>query len=169
MKRIELTGGHFALVDDEDYIVLSTKKWHAYYSSKTKNKIWWYARRTFRLGGKTCKETMHHAILGKPEQGYVIDHIDGDGLNNQRSNLRICSNLENRWNQLNHRDLKTSRFIGVYFHKERSKWCARINRNKKCIWLGSFKGELNAAIARDVYLLNNWSGFDRLNVLEKNG
>ena len=83
MREIPLTRGKAAIVDDEDYESLSLHHWSC---SKTG-----YAMRGFREGGKMVYLKMHHAILGKPLQGYVVDHINGDRLDNRRCNLRLCA------------------------------------------------------------------------------
>jgi len=85
MKRIPLTRGLFALVDDADYPWLSQWKW---YAEKKKNKF--YAART-EHGKKVC---MHRLLC----EGRLVDHVDGDSLNNQRGNLRAASSAQNAWN-----------------------------------------------------------------------
>ncbi len=101
MKEIELTRGYVAKVDDEDYIGLSGYKW---YANVQANAI--YAGRQYRdtttlnKKGKSKQVliSMHRQILNVPK-GRHTDHIDHDGLNNQKSNLRICNRAQNLWNQ----------------------------------------------------------------------
>lgn len=83
MKKIELSQGKFALVDDEDFEWLSQYKWYFHKG---------YARRSYRFAktGKQRGVFMHRDIL-KLSKKYHTDHIDGNGLNNQRSNLRACT------------------------------------------------------------------------------
>ncbi len=114
MKTIPLTQGKVALVDDDDYAALSQVKWCAHEEGPR-----WYAVR--RTCGKIVR--MHRAILvGSP----TVDHINGDGLDNRRCNLRATSrslNALNRFRQANN----VSGRIGVHFREERNKWMAYIS------------------------------------------
>lgn len=130
-KEIFLTQGKVALVDDADYEWLSQWKWAAWHRGRN-----WYA---IRYEGKKLHHNrmlfMHSEIM-KPSEGMEIDHRDGDGLNNQRHNLRECThaqNSRNRKRQINN----TSGYIGV--DRSRGSWRARINFNgqRKHIHSGS--------------------------------
>ncbi len=145
MKKIPLTQGKYALVDDADYEWLNIFKWYAYQDRNT-----WYARRSSnRHAGSPVSILIHREILGL-ELGdkQQCDHRDHNGLNNQRSNLRICSNAENQHNQ-KLRLGKTSVFKGVCWHKRERKWTARIRHENKRINLGIFNSESEAARAYD--------------------
>ena len=85
MKKIELTQGKVALVDDCDYERLNRYKWHTF---KHLN-LFYAARNSPRINGKKHMIQMHYEIIGKPPKGFVTDHIDGDGLINLRSNFRF--------------------------------------------------------------------------------
>lgn len=104
MKKIKLTQGKFAMVDDEYFNELSKFKW---YSSKYYKDHCYYAIR--REGGKTI--LMHRQIMQTPK-GMVTDHKDHDGLNNQKSNLRVCSHAENIRNSAKTMN-GTSKYRGV--------------------------------------------------------
>lgn len=96
MKEIRLTRGLVALVDDEDFERVNAFKWHAHYSGRTGKKV--YAERTvYYKGGGRDTIRMHRFILGLPPRGreLVVDHRDGDGLNNQKSNLETITQEEN--------------------------------------------------------------------------
>lgn len=142
MKKIQL-GHHvkwkkykypvmYTLVDDKDYGELSAFKWYA-----RKNGNTFYAARSLKVVGKQTTVLMHAQIMKTPKV-MVTDHIvPGNGLNNQRSNLRVCTqsqNLMNQGSQLNN----TSGFKGVTWHKGAKKWQAQIRVNKKHINLGLF-------------------------------
>lgn len=132
MKAIRLKEGKVILLDDEDYDLLSRYKWHA-----CKSKHTYYAER--KVGGKTV--LMHRQILGlQYKDGKITDHIDGNGLNNQRSNIRCCSMKENNRNR---RKIKTcsSQYKGVHFHKGGGNWQVNIKVNGKRIYLGCHKNE----------------------------
>lgn len=137
MKTIPLTMGRFVMVDDEDYAELSKYKWQC----KHPRKNTYYAARSIRgEDGKQHTVGMHRIIMGCPE-GYDIDHIDGNGLNNCRSNLRVTTrrqNLQNRHNKT------SSKYVGVCFDKESGKWSSTIRISNKCVHLGRFKTEEDA-------------------------
>ncbi len=93
MKLIPLTQGKFAQVDDEDYDYLNQWKWYT-----TKNHKTFYAARHIRINGKQKLIYMHRVIMNIIK-GYKTDHIDHNGLNNQKYNLRICTCQENNRNR----------------------------------------------------------------------
>ena len=157
MKEIQLSQGYVAQVDDEDYEYLSQFKW---FPNKRKHTT--YAIRSPRINGKKTTILMHREIL-KPEKGNVCDHKDGDGLNNQRNNLRSCTQSQNLMNQ---RPLinKTSKFKGVSWKKARSKWRAALGLpNDKKLDLGLFNSEIEAARAYDLQALKHYGEFAHLN------
>lgn len=131
MKEILLTQGKVALVDDEDYFELNRYKWCAH-----KNNNVYYAERVVN------KHTilMHRIIMNTPV-GYDTDHMDGDGLNNQRNNLRIVTH---RVNGQNLHITQTSNYPGVSLHSMSNKWRARLRINGKEIHLGLFLTEKSA-------------------------
>lgn len=140
MKLIILTKGKRAKVDDKDYIILNKFKWCTCHR---------YAVRHVKINGKWKNIYMQHVIMkAKP-----IDHIDGDGLNNQRINLRKCTHTQNMHN-VKKRKSNTSGYKGVsYFMNRRDKnnpktikkpWVAKIISNKKAYFLGYFKTAIEA-------------------------
>lgn len=144
MKMVALTQGKVALVDDEDYDLLMQFKWHTMrvprlcYAGRLQS-IFENGRRVRRV----CV-LMHIAILGR-KPGYEIDHIDNDGLNNQRANLRHCTKAENSWNR--RVSVGTaSGHKGVYLEKGR--WRARIYVRGRDVNLGCFGTFEEAAEAR---------------------
>lgn len=139
MKEIELTQGKFAMVDDEDYEKLSNHEWCAALVRHV-----WYAHR--RIGRTTI--SMHRVVMGLGNEEVQVDHIDGNGLNNQKSNLRICNYSENNWNSRKRLD-NTSGFKGVNWHIRLKKWCARIQVNGKRKNLGYFDTAEEASYAYD--------------------
>jgi hypothetical protein len=138
MKIIKLTQGYETIVDDEDYEELSKYKW---FISK-ENKGYYAARKTYDSERRVTRETikMHRQIMQTPK-GMWTDHIDGNGLNNCKSNLRIVTSRQNSQNRhIN----KTSKYVGVSWLKAAKKWMAfiRINGAKK--YLGYFENEIDA-------------------------
>lgn len=143
MKQIELSGkrgaGKFALVDDEDYEELNKFRW--YYNQHG------YVTRVslVREGRRDKKHIQIHRVIMKTPRGMDTDHRDGDKLNNQKINLRICNRMQNSRNskiQLNNK----SGFTGVHNHC--GKWQANITINKKRIVLGSYRNIEDAIIKR---------------------
>ncbi len=137
MKTIALTQGLETLVDDEDYERLSAFAWYAWRHKKHRT---WYAVRNSH--GPTT-ESLHRAALQAPRAMHV-DHIDGNGLNNQRSNLRLCTRSQNAHNAALRPD-NTSGHKGVYFIKRRQKWAARVMFQGKDHWLGAYNSREEAA------------------------
>lgn len=132
MKEIPLTQGKVAIVDDEDYEYLSQWKWFA---EATKNEARWYAARNY--GEHKGLLRMHRAIFLPNKVDLVIDHVDGNGLNNQRFNLRYCSFAENRRNNSLYSN-STSGYKGVSWHKRDRKWRANITVQSAQVSLGYF-------------------------------
>ena len=137
VRLIPLTQGKVAIVDAEDYDWLIQYKWYACKAGSD-----FYARR--KWGGQYI--FMHRLITDAPD-GPVVDHIDGNSLNNTKANLRICTQLQNSYNR---GPLPgTSRYKGVYWHKQQKCWASCIQQNKKTYHLGLFNNEEDAAKAYD--------------------
>lgn len=141
MKEIKLSQGKIALVDDEDYEYLNQWKWYAYKDSKS-----YYAKRTNYSQGVSKHIKMHRAILGVTNPEVFTDHIDHDGLNNQRHNIRIASRAQNNSNTSSCRN-STSKYLGVFWFKQTKKWRAQIRKNGVSNHLGLFNTETEAATA----------------------
>ncbi len=141
MKRIALTQGQFALVDDEDFEHLSQWKWFA---QKTPMGSF-YAQRREHHGGPVV---LMHRYLAQTPAGLVTDHVDGNGLNNQRANLRSATALQNMMNKAPNRG-GSSPLKGAVFdrgHKSRP-WRASIRLNGRLKYLGNYTTPEEAAAA----------------------
>lgn len=161
MKKIKIgNSGLFALVDDEDFDHLNQFGWY-----KMKGKRTFYAARDVWKNNKRIKRIlMHREIMGFPAD-MLVDHIDHDGLNNQRENLRICTYKENARNSTSMRG-STSKYLGVCAEKTKKgvlHWRATITVNRKSIWLGSFKTEWEASLAYDDAAVEYFGEFANLN------
>jgi len=143
-RKIPLTQGKFAIVDPDDYPHLSKYKWRL---CKTKGKNVLYAERSIRLpNGKYSRILMHRQLINVPE-GYVLDHINGSGLDNRRANLRLATIAQNAWNSKKRNP--RSGYKGVWLAKDKGLWRAAIFCNRKRKHLGYFKDKVDAAKAYD--------------------
>jgi len=161
MKLISLTKGKFAIVDDQDYDFLAQWNWHTHADG--------YACRNEKIlecKNRKRKLVMMHRIITKAPSDKEVDHIDMNGFNNTRSNLRISSKSQNGMNRKPRKN-KTSKYKGVSWHIHHDKWQARISCRKKLIHLGFYKKEKDAAIAYDTASLKFHGKFSRTNFKRK--
>lgn len=164
MKEIKLTQGKVVLVDDSDYEWLSQKNWHA-----VKKDHSFYARTHGRdEAGRKIKIYMHRLIMDAPKD-MQVDHADADGLNNQRSNLRVCTKTQNSQNQRKQFRPTSSKYKGVIWFKRTGQWRAEICLNKKRSSLGYFSNEEDAAIAYDRAAMKLFGEFARTNLQKERG
>lgn len=141
--NIPLSQGKVAIVDAADYEALSQFKWHARGEELT-----FYAARNLLLpNGKRGIVLMHRAIMN-PAPERFIDHVNHDGLDNRRANLRDCSKGENQRNTTSRRG-SSSQFLGVGWDANNSKWRAKIEINGRQFHLGRYADETEAARAYD--------------------
>ena len=161
MKKIPLTQSLFALVDDSDFKELNRFKWYASKSRKT-----FYAVRKCKcpVDDKWYLIRMHRQIMNT-SRGIQTDHKNGNGLDNQRSNLRVCTHAENQHNRRSY--YGTSKYKGVYWFKRNKKWMAYIQQNGKHYNLGSFTNEIDAAKAHDTKAVELFGEFACLNFYKK--
>ena len=156
MKTIPLTKGKETIVDDEDYEFLMQWKWYASKIGRS-----WYALRSTFSSGKRGSVYMHREIV-QPEKGQEVDHINHNGLDNRRSNIRLCSHKENLTN-VRPRIGYTSHYRGVHWYKNYQKWCARIMAGGQNFHVGYFDDEKEAAKAYNEAAIKHHGEFARLN------
>lgn len=162
MKEIVLTHGQVALVDDEDYEWLMQWKW---YANKSNGK--WYAITYTKVGGD--KETgecvkMHRMILNAPK-GVLVDHKNGDGLDNRRHNIRTCTYSNNAMNKRASKSNKTG-YKGVFWNKQHQKYCAQIYINGKSKRFAYSDSPEVSALAYDKMAKKIFGEFAKLNFPE---
>ncbi len=158
MKQIPLTQGQFALVDDEDYDELSKFKWHLH-----KGKSVSYAATNAKDdSGKWKMLLIHRVILKLTNPNVKCDHKDGNGLNNQRSNIRVCTRGENARNSRLPKNNKSG-YKGVSFNRRLNKFMSTIGYNSKKIHIGYFDNQKDAALAYDIAARHFHNEFSRLN------
>lgn len=136
------TGGHAILVDPEDYQRLSQYKWYVLHSGRRS-----YAIRNAVIDGKHTTVSMHREILGFPKDRQ-IDHINRNGLDNRRENLRVVGPTENCINRDYSRRNKSG-YRGVSWYEPLGKWRAKVTTNNKSRHLGYFADLEEAARAYD--------------------
>jgi hypothetical protein len=162
-RRIALSQGKFAIIDPDDYERLSKHKWYAAKGGNT-----FYVTRG-KWSGKLKKRLnimMHREIIDVPD-GMFIDHINHNGLNNRKANLRIATPADNTRNTRRHKKNTSSKYRGVWYSKDSHKWRVTIDVNRKSKHIGYFHNEIDAAKAYDEAAKKYYREFAILNFSEK--
>jgi hypothetical protein len=159
-KEIPLTKGQAAIVDDEMFILLSRFMWYSGPSG--------YACRYTRVFEKPKVVFLHRVVAcfmwGDIPNGYVVDHLDGDRLNDTTANIRVATMGGNAHNRQKAIERYTSAFKGVHWNKRDKKWIADITVARRRICLGSYDTAEEAARARDKAAILYHGDFARLNL-----
>lgn len=165
MKEIPLSktgknkGKYVALVDDDTYEYLSQWNWYVHIVKRER----YAARQMPRKSNRRKKIYMHHLVC---EPRPTVDHIDGNGLNNQRGNLRPATHLQNHMNQ--RKELKnTTGFKNVVKVNEINQYKVVLCKNYKRIYLGCFKSKIDAAVCADLWAKDLFGEFANLNFKER--
>lgn len=141
-QMIPLACGAHAIVDDQDAHLVSGRPWHA---RKDRNSV--YAVSAARLpSGKRRNDRMHAVVVGPIPAGMLIDHMNGNGLDNRRSNLRVCTVAQNSRNAAR-RPTGTSGIVGVRWDGKRLRWEARVEYAENSVLVCRTRDRLQAAHA----------------------
>lgn len=155
IKYIPLTQGKFAIVDTEDFDWLMERKWHV-----QTNK--WNSYAMACIKGSKVKIPMHRLVLQATGE-YVVDHINGNGLDNRRCNLRLATASTNAQNSRKQKGSK-SKYKGIAWDTRGNCWIGQIRVNQKTILLGNFRNEIEGAYNYDIAGTKYYGEFARTNV-----
>jgi len=143
--KIKTTQKKYFTIDERDFKKISQFRWYAVFDGYN-----WYVATTIRVGNKRRLLKIHTLIMNTP-RGMEVDHKDNNGLNNSRSNLRVCTHQKNCLNRRNRKD-NSSGFKGVSWSIRNKKWVARIQVNGKRFNLGYFNSKEKA---NEIYIKNS--------------
>jgi hypothetical protein len=157
VKEIPLTRGYVARIDDEDYELIAQRSWRADVREHTV-----YAKANSKVSGRRRTIYMHRLLAGVTDRRILVDHKDFDGLNNQRSNIRVATSSQNHFNQ-RRGSANTSGYKGVYWREDRGYWVANIKIDGRTKNLGRFLSPEDAARAYDAKATEVFGEFAHLN------
>jgi hypothetical protein len=169
MKRIPLTRGYEAIVDDEDYEWLNQFKWYAKIFKYTYKKTKTVTTHIYAARGR--KTIFMHSFLMNTPKWMQTDHINGNGLDNRKANLRICTRGQNQGNRVVLQKNNKSGFKGVYYSRNLNAWVAQITKLgtiRRCWYLGKYNNPVDAARAYDVEARKHFGEFAKLNFPQEN-
>jgi hypothetical protein len=152
-------GKHIVLIDDLDYNLIKDFK-----LSVAKRKYTFYVTVSF---GKISKQKLlHRYLLNLNNRNQMVDHVNGNGLDNRRENLRIFKNNQNTRNAGKHKTNSSSKYKGVSWCNTRNKWEANIKVNYKKKFLGYFESEIEAAKKYNIAAIKYFGEFARINAFD---
>lgn len=157
---IELTQNQVTTIDDKDESLVSGYKWYADFDKKLGK---YYAKTTIRVNGKRVSLRLHR-LIKDAQVGEVVDHINGDTLDNRSSNLRKCTQSDNVKNRSINKN-SGSGYKGVVWHSQAKKWQSRISFKKKYLSLGLFEDKKQAALAYNEAAKTYYGEFAKFNLI----
>lgn len=161
MKKIPLTQGQFAMIDNEDFDLVNRYKWTA---NKIGNTFYAITGAWDRELKKQTPIRMHRLVMKVYDSSIFIDHIDHNGLNNCKYNLREATRLQNQLNSPPRKN-KNSKYKGVYWCKCARAWRVKIRHNQKNKMCGTFHNEVEAAIKYNEVAFKMYGEFAYLNIV----
>ncbi len=160
-RKIYLGQGKFTIVEPPDYYRFGSFRWYL-----RGNGTQFYALTNCIVGPmRTTVLALHRIIMNAPA-GLLVDHQNGNGLDNRRANLRLATHSQNLCNSRINKSNCSSQFRGVSLFRRRGVWSARIKIRGKSIFLGYFDNEIDAAKAYDRAAIKYHGEFARLNFSE---
>lgn len=153
--KIPLDKGLFAIIDSEDYELVSQFNWYAKTSKRTHYAISTKAVSPVR---------MHRLIMGITDRNIILDHKNRNGLDNRKVNLRIATFSQNNAN-IAPRENSSSKYKGVWWNKEKKKWTAETRINNKKKHIGHFETEEEAALAYNSHAARIYGEFAFINII----
>lgn len=153
----------WAQVDDADLPLVTGRPWVTSYRPRN---VYAHIPGSKSHGHYGAPTLMHRLILGAPA-GVDVDHINHDGLDNRRCNLRLCTKSENGANRRVQATPKSSRYKGVCWVVSKRRWIARIKVGGRLIYLGRFRSEEDAARAYDAAARDRFGAFALPNLIER--
>ena len=161
MKKIKLTKGYYAIIDDIDFELINKFKWHLYEHCNNK-----YAVAHDRSEQGKDKTIRMHRLILNAEKGVVVDHVNHNGLDNRRINIRLCTQSQNAMNgNIRTSVNKSSKYKGVSWNEKRKRFVSYIMLNYKRIYIGRYKNESDAAIAYNNKAIELFGEFAFLNTI----
>jgi hypothetical protein len=157
LRKVQVSQDVYAIVDADVFAEISQFNW--FLGNRG------YVVRNSTIDGKRRQILLHRQIVG-PKQGNVVDHINGDKLDNRKVNLRECLHKQNIRNQ-KLRENNISGYKGVAFKQRRGHWIARITVDGKMTYLGSFDNPHDAARMYNFWAIEMFGEFARLNVIKE--
>lgn len=155
---IPIGDGNVAIVDTAEYASLIKFPWRVLRGHNGK---------LYAVTSVSGRATYMHRLVAGTPKGFETDHINGDGLDNRRANLRVATPSQNRANMWKPRrpggGAHTSTYKGVSWDKSRGKWQSKISHRGLCRNLGRYDSEMDAACAYDAAAITAWGAFARLN------
>lgn len=152
MKILQTDKGVDFVIDDDTYLWAKDINW----------KLSKFGYVSFRKG---TKRVFLHRLVAQTPEDYITDHINGNRLDNLRSNLRVVTNKQNVWNSGLRND-NTSGYRGVHFRKDRGRWTAEIKANGKKHCLGCYNTAEEAAVVYNRKAKELFGDFARLNAIK---
>ena len=157
--QIPLKQGQFAIIDNEDFNLVKDYKWHL-----KKERYTYYVRANIRLSSGKYKMIRLHRLILNLSNSEICDHINGNGLDNRKINIRIATHAQNNANRKKAQK-KSSKYKGVCWNKERNLWQANIYLDQKTINLGCFANEEEAAKVYNSSAVKLFGAFAKLNII----
>lgn len=156
ISQVPLAGNRIATIDTADRHLVEGRFWHLRGSDR---------RARYAVCHSKERILQMHRLIMDASDDVIVDHINGDGLDNRRCNLRLVTQSQNQWNRRSASGSSSS-YVGVS-HRGNGRWRAAITKNNKCVWLGTFGSEEEAACAYDVAARKMHGEFARLNFADE--